>query len=193
MKRFFLSLGMAALALNCHAAPQGSKDADTQTAAAKAAIKELASSLQAELKGAMQGGGSVAAIGVCNTRAMPLTAKAAANHGMALSRVSLKNRNPANMPNDWQTDVLEYFEQQKSAGKDVKTLTWSETVSTGVGREFRFMKAIPTGEVCLRCHGAKLAPEVNAILSQLYPEDRATGFNQGDIRGAFVAVQRLPD
>jgi hypothetical protein len=110
-----------------------------------------------------------------------------------LSRVSLKNRNPANMPNSWQTTVLEDFEQQRAAGKDVTALTWSETVSTADGREFRFMKAIPTGKICLQCHGEKLAPEVSAVVSQLYPQDRATGFSEGDIRGAFVAVQKLPD
>ena len=193
MKRFFISLGVTALALNCHAAAQNGKDAEAGATAAKAAIKELAGALQTELKGAMQAGGPVAAIGVCNTRAIPLTEKAATNHDMVLSRVSLKNRNPDNMPNNWQAAVLEDFEQQRSAGKDVTALTWSETVSTGDGREFRFMKAIPTAKICLQCHGAKLVPEVGAILSQLYPEDRATGFAEGDIRGAFVAVQKLPD
>lgn len=193
MKRFFLCLGVTALALNCNAAAQTGKDAETGAAAAKAAIKELAGALQTELKGAMQAGGPVAAIGVCNTRAIPLTEKAATNHDMVLSRVSLKNRNPANMPNSWQTTVLEDFEQQRAAGKDVTALTWSETVSTADGREFRFMKAIPTGKICLQCHGEKLAPEVSAVVSQLYPQDRATGFSEGDIRGAFVAVQKLPD
>ena len=193
MKRFFISLGVTALALNCHAAADNGNDAEAGATAAKAAIKELAGALQMELKGAMQAGGPVAAIGVCNTRAIPLTEKAAANHDMVLSRVSLKYRNPDNMPNNWQAAVLEDFEQQRSAGKDVTALTWSETVSTGDGREFRFMKAIPTAKICLQCHGAKLVPEVGAILSQLYPEDRATGFAEGDIRGAFVAVQKLPD
>lgn len=193
MKRFFLSLCVTALALNCNAVSGTAKDTETGVPAAKSAIKELAEALQTELKGAMQAGGPVAAIGVCNTRAMPLTAEAAANHDMVLSRVSLKNRNPANAPNSWQAAVLEDFEKRKSAGDDIAGLAWTDTVSIDGGREFRFMKAIPTGKVCLQCHGAKLAPEVSAILSQLYPEDRATGFAIGDIRGAFVAIQKLSD
>ena len=55
------------------------------------------------------------------------------------------------------------------------------------------MKAIPTGAVCLNCHGTKIAPEVSQALAGLYPEDRATGFNEGDIRGAFVVTRKISD
>jgi len=185
MKRLLIGFCLLVLAFDCSA------DTDTDVAAAKAAIKEVAVALQAELKGAMQSGGPVAAVGLCNTQAMPITAKVAADHGMILSRVSLKNRNPLNAPNAWQTAVLEDFERQKSAGKDVTGLAWSETISVDGGQEFRFMKAIPTGTVCLKCHGTNLAPGVSDILAGLYPEDRATGFSEGDIRGAFVAIRTL--
>jgi len=55
------------------------------------------------------------------------------------------------------------------------------------------MKAIPTGGGCLLCHGTNLSPEIGQALADLYPEDRATGFTEGDIRGAFVVIQKLPD
>ena len=40
---------------------------------------------------------------------------------------------------------------------------------------------------CLACHGLKeqISPEVQAQLDRLYPEDQATGFNEGDLRGWF--------
>jgi hypothetical protein len=53
------------------------------------------------------------------------------------------------------------------------------------------MKAIPTGDVCLLCHGAQLAPGVSQVLTELYPEDKATGFSMGDIRGAFVVTREI--
>jgi len=185
MKQIVIVLCLLAVALD------GSADPLAEATVAKAAIKDLAGALQTELKNAMQTGGPVAAIAVCNTKAMPITAKVAKDHGMALSRVSVRNRNPANAPNDWQTAVLEDFERQKSSGKDIATLAWSETVNVDGGREFRFMKAIPTAAVCLNCHGTSLDPAVSGILSDLYPEDSATGFSEGDIRGAFVATQKL--
>jgi hypothetical protein len=85
------------------------------------------------------------------------------------------------------------FEAQKAGGKDVSKLGWSEMVTTENGREFRFMKAIPTGGVCLSCHGATLSPDVVQKLAELYPGDKATGFSEGDIRGAFVVTRRLSD
>lgn len=193
MKRLLLSLCLITLALDCSADQQPDANTQAEVANAKAAIKEFAGALQAQLKTAMQAGGPVAAIAVCNTQAMPITEKIAAEHGMQLSRVSLKNRNPANAPNDWQTAVLKDFEAQKSAGNDITSLVWSETVNVDGGKEFRFMKAIPTGGVCLACHGTNISPEVSKLLVDLYPNDQATGFSAGDIRGAFVVTRVGPD
>jgi len=191
VKQILLSLSLSFLTLSCYAGQQTESDTEAEIAGAKGVIKQFASALQAELKAAMQAGGPVAAIGVCHTQAMPITASVAAEHDMQLSRVSLKNRNPANVPNEWQTAVLENFDRQKATGKDITRLTWSETVDLDGSQEFRFMKAIPTGELCLKCHGSKLAPEVGQILAELYPGDRATGYNDGDIRGAFVVTRKL--
>ncbi len=52
------------------------------------------------------------------------------------------------------------------------------------------MKAIPTGPLCLACHGETLAAPVAEKIGELYPADKATGFREGDIRGAFVVTKR---
>ena len=59
-------------------------------------------------------------------------------------------------------------------------------------KTFRYMKAIPTGSLCLACHGDKLDPEVDAKLKALYPNDTARGFKEGDLRGAFTIAKPLP-
>ena len=191
MKRFLTGLCFCTLFMDVSAEQLPGDDPQAEITNAKAAIKVLAGSLQTELKGAMQNGGPVAAIAVCNTRAMPITQQVSSDHGMKLGRVSLKNRNPANAPNEWQRAVLEDFEQQKKAGRDVTTLAWSETVNIDGEQEFRFMKAIPTGGVCLSCHGTMISPDITQVLARAYPQDRATGFNEGDIRGAFVVTRTL--
>ncbi len=64
------------------------------------------------------------------------------------------------------------------------------------GRVFRCMKAIPTAELCVTCHGSNLDPAIAATLAEFYPADRATRFAVGDIRGAFdrtAAVDQLAD
>jgi len=191
MKQLIGCLCFVLLAMDCRSDPQTSPANEGDIAVAKAAIQALAGDLQTELKGAMQAGGPVAAIEVCNTKAIPITQKVASEQGLSLGRVSLKNRNPANLPNTWQITVLEDFERQKAAGMAIDSLVWSETVNVDGQREFRFMKAIPTAGICLACHGDALSPEVSQVLARLYPTDRATGYHEGDIRGAFVVTRKL--
>jgi hypothetical protein len=191
MKRFLLGLSLMFFALSCVAGQEGGSKTDTNIMEAKSAIKQVAGGLQTELKASIQAGGPVAAIGVCNTQAMPITRQASVAHDMQVSRVSLNNRNPENGANDWQAAVLESFESQKSNGADITKLAWSETVDVDGGQEFRFMKAIPTGAVCLICHGTQMSPEVSEAIANLYPQDKATGYSEGDIRGAFVVTRSL--
>lgn len=176
-----------------HADGAQATEPDTQVSNAKAAIQALGAALKTELSAAIQNGGPVAAIGVCNERAMPITHAIATQQGVQLGRVSLKNRNPLNAPNEWQKTVLESFEERTAAGQDVASLTWSETAEVDGGQEFRFMKAIPTAGMCLVCHGADLGPDVSQSLAAHYPEDQATGFSVGDIRGAFVVTRVISD
>lgn len=53
------------------------------------------------------------------------------------------------------------------------------------------MKAIPTGGVCIACHGAELDPAIAQKINELYPDDQATGYKPGDIRGAFTISQTI--
>lgn len=148
------------------------------------AIKALGGNLKGELQTAMKAGGPIQALDVCNTQAPDIAAKVTAEQGMTVSRTSLKVRNPNNAATEWQTAVLNDFESRKTAGEDPAKLAYSAVV----GDEYRFMKAIPTAAVCTNCHGAELKPSVEAKILELYPDDKATGFKEGDLRGAFVVT-----
>ncbi len=158
---------------------------------AKKITKDFVTSLKGELKKAMQAGGPVNALSVCHTKAIPITNEVAARHGVVLSRVSLKNRNPNNVPNDWQKPVLEEFDARAANGEDPKTMAFATIAEVDGKKQFRFMKAMPVGEVCLKCHGTELKPEVQAKLKELYPDDKATGYSLGQVRGAVVIVKDL--
>lgn len=166
-------------------------DESTELDWAIEATKEYAAALKSELMAAMHSGGAIEALEVCNTKALVIGQEVSLANNEHLSRVSSRNRNPANAPNEWQTAVLEAFEARKLAGEDPGTLTWHEIAQTGNGMEFRFMKAIPTAGLCLQCHGTNIAPPVAEKLAELYPADLATGFNEGDLRGAFVVTRQL--
>lgn len=158
---------------------------------ANAAIAAFSNELKAELMAAMQAGGPLNAIEVCAARAPAIAASVSIDSGMQLSRVSLRNRNPGNEPSDWQASVLRNFEQRLAAGETADSLSWQEVAVSGGRQEFRLMKAIPTAPLCLQCHGEAIAPTVAKKIGELYPEDKATGFREGDIRGAFVVTKLL--
>lgn len=164
--------------------------ADAQTDRAVSAVQAYGKALKSELVAAMESGGPLAAIEVCHTEAPAIARRVSADQGLTVTRVSLKNRNPDAAPNEWQKEVLLSFEERAGSGEDPATLAWHDTAESADGEEYRFMKAIPADGVCLACHGAALAPEVKAKLAELYPEDKATGYALGDIRGAFVVTQK---
>jgi hypothetical protein len=47
------------------------------------------------------------------------------------------------------------------------------------------MKAIPTGTMCLACHGSSVDEKTLKKINTLYPNDQAIGFSSEDLRGAF--------
>ena len=164
-------------------------DIDTEIAQAKEIISVFASTLKSELEAGVKLGGPVKALEICNTKASQIGEKIATAEGMQVSRVSLKNRSPANAPNTWQETVLENFATREAAGVDPVAMEFSEIVEHQGHKEFRSIKAIPTGGVCLACHGENLAKDVQETITTLYPDDKATGFKSGDIRGAFVVTK----
>ena len=161
-------------------------------AEARAITKSFAMSLKAELIGAMKSGGPVKAMGVCNMKAQDITADASEKSNWRVARTSLKLRNPANEPDSWEIKVLEEFEKKRAAGADPKTLEHFEVTTYEDKKSFRYMKAIPTGGPCISCHGGNnVKPEVEALIKDLYPDDKARGFQKGDLRGAFTLVKPL--
>lgn len=161
------------------------EDGDAVTRS-RAVIRDLGEALRHELVAAMKAGGPVAALGVCKTVASELATEASKRHGLKVGRTSLRVRNPANAPDGFERRVLEEFLTKAGAGADVSTLEHFEIVGEEGSRSFRYMKAIPmAAQPCLACHGPSIEPEVMAAIKSLYPEDQATGFEAGDLRGAF--------
>ena len=157
----------------------------------KGAIKEFMGQLQGELKAGMKAGGPVNAISVCQDKAPSIAKNLSDKYGWTIARTSLKIRNPANAPDTWETKILNDFEARKAKGEAAKPMAHFEVVETDGKKAFRFMKAIPTGGVCLKCHGANIAPAIKAKLQKAYPDDKATGYKLGDVRGAFTITQPM--
>jgi len=157
----------------------------------KAVIKEFMGQLKGELQGAMKSGGPVKAINVCKESAPVIAKSLSDKYGWKVARTSLKTRNATNAADAWESKVLQDFDARKQSGEKIQSMAYfSETEDKGI-KSFRFMKAIPVGKVCLKCHGENIVPAITAKLKSSYPDDKATGYRLGDVRGAFTITQPM--
>ena len=177
---------IAGLALNAHAAGEAEL-----TQEARALVKQYAHKLKHELKHALSEKGVKGAIGVCRVKAPDVSTDVSKESGWVVRRTSLKLRSLDDVPDKWEVGVMESFEKRKAAGEPVGKLEHAEVVNVKGKRWFRYMKAIPTRKVCLKCHGSDISEDVAEALDASYPFDQARGFKEGDIRGAFTLKRPL--
>lgn len=155
----------------------------------RAMVKTFAQTLKGELQAAIEQGGPASAIPVCNVKA-PEIARDLSQSEWTVRRTSHKIRNQDNAPDEWEATVLKEFLQRTAAGESPATLEKAALVPVGGRPTYRYMKAIPVGEVCLNCHGSEIDPEVRESIDSYYPQDQATGFALGELRGAFTITKR---
>jgi hypothetical protein len=151
-------------------------------------VRLFAGRLQQELMTAIKSGGLIYTVDVCQSQA-PLIAKSLSTDGWQVGRTSLKTRNIANQADEWELAMLAQFEKRNKASEDANQLTAFKKDE----RYLRYMKAIPTQQVCLACHGSKVDPGLRDAINERYQEDRAIGFSLSDIRGAFTLTKHLSE
>ncbi len=183
----------AAIALLAGAAAGAAEPAQPTEQAAHIA-QTFMQTLGRTLQQTMKQEGPVAAIKVCSAVAPSIAGELSRQNGWRITRVGTRVRNPMlGMPDAWEQQVLTQFQARAAAGESFKEMSHAEIVAEPNGRYFRFMKAIGTQARCLTCHGpvGQIPAPVHAILKQQYPFDAATGYRQGDLRGAVSIKYRF--
>ena len=144
------------------------------TQVALQAKNELAKRLSGKLMAAMSDGGPVAAIEVCSQQASEIAANVGREFGVSIGRTSYRLRNPANRAPAWTQPFVEVRETDPQ---------FVDLSNGGTGA----LLPILLQPQCLACHGPadKINANVGEQLKKLYPDDAATGFHQGDLRGWF--------
>jgi hypothetical protein len=149
---------------------------------------QLGGQLKGELTKAIADGGPIAAINVCYMRAPEIAAQLSKSSGARVGRTALRVRNPSNAPDSLERSVLEQFATDLGSGPIDRPLEAVFEIRRGDALERRYMRAIPTDALCLTCHGKTLAPELAAAIAKSYPGDQGTGFELGQLRGAFSVI-----
>ena len=175
---------LAALGCDSNSTPQsnqtegGTVVASTVPEAAKeraiAAKDALFAKLSGRLMEVMQADGPVKAIEVCSQEANEIAKTVSEEQGVRIGRTSMKLRNPKNQPPKWAKKLF----SEKPHEPQFEQLD-EETVGA--------LLPIKLQAKCLMCHGTKetLVPGVPEQLAKLYPEDQATGYTEGNLRGWF--------
>lgn len=133
--------------------------------------------------------GTEHAVDFCNIKALPLTdsmskeLSIANNFNAKIKRVSDKPRNPINKANK---DELKYIESLK------KLLVQKQEIKPQIRESKNKSIAyipIETNKMCLQCHGnpqSDIKIETLNNIIKKYPNDKATGYGENEIRGIFV-------
>lgn len=155
--------------------------------------KEFSESLKNILVKEIQTNGIVSAVNVCSDTAQILTNDYGVGKGIYIKRVSFKNRNQNSIPDKYESKALKYFEELKSSGKLDETTEYIEIEETNGIKKIRYLKPIIIQPLCLNCHGSSenINQEVKDVLNTRYPDDKATGYQINDLRGAVSISKTL--
>ncbi|NNE29971.1 MAG: DUF3365 domain-containing protein [Saprospiraceae bacterium] len=135
------------------------------------------------LMGALNKKGTDGALTFCSERAITLTDSMQNHLGVGIKRVSDQYRNPDNTAdlNELQY-ILQSKNQMKQGGEAIPKVF-------SKGKKMVGYYPITTNQMCLQCHGKKdknILSTTQDKLSELYPEDKAFGYDINELRGIWV-------
>jgi len=151
-----------------------STPSETEKSKLLAAEDLLFTKLSTRLMEALSTSGPANAIGVCQVEAKSIATEVGKEAGVLIGRTGVRLRNTSNQPPDWAKELVSARTNEPVFAE----------LSNGHAAALLPIKLQPQ---CLMCHGPKeqLIPEVKEQLTKLYPEDSATGFSEGELRGWF--------
>ncbi len=192
MRDFKLLIFLFLVLAGCVSSPE--KSAETQENEADSLYLRLKSqgkqvvgmsftALSQQLQRAISDRGLEGALAFCNVHALPITDSLSETMQVSISRTALRFRNPENAPDDIDQQVMERFQQLiAQLGKA------SDTLVRNHNGDLVYMAPIITLPACLQCHGVpdvEIKPQTMDLVRALYPDDRAIGFREGELRGMW--------
>ncbi len=143
--------------------------------------------LATNLKTAISQQGVEYAIKFCKLQAMPLTDSLSKKFAAQIRRTSLKIRNPANRPNDLESQILDAYQYNVENGLDL------EANLQRIDQDYLLYTRpiVLDSPMCLSCHGGpgeQVTDEQIKLLVSLYPDDEAVGYQLGELRGMWSIV-----
>lgn len=157
----------------------------------KAITQDAFQVLSSKLGQAVQEGGIGYALEFCNVEALPITDSLSANYNVELRRASHRPRNPANRADSLEMETIRDY-LSKLENQDPGQAEDQKELEPRVYKESEHIiyhaPIMINNGLCLNCHGregAQIQKKNLELIRQLYPDDEATGFEIGELRGIW--------
>lgn len=140
---------------------------------------EAFAALSGRLAEAISKGGHVAAIEVCSVEASDLMGEVAKSHGASIRRVTDRPRNPKNVADSRDVEVMEMMRKMLELDEMPGPVKENGVVRLPI------RIAMP---LCLTCHGneeTEIAAATLVAIRFRYPDDMATRYQLGELRGLW--------
>ena len=128
--------------------------------------------------------GMLDALEFCTVHGITFTSWTGITNEVVVRRVTHKPRNPKNRADDTELRVIRQFEKELSKHSAPRPIVMANKPSLYT----YYAPIIVDFRLCLSCHGqpgAEIKPDVLAQAKKTYPNDEATGFKLGDLRGIW--------
>lgn len=142
-------------------------------------VEQIKQNFRKALQEALTANGPAKSVDKCKIEAPKVGA--VSKESIEVGRTSHKLRNRSNAPRGWVKPILEKWAKLKAA-----EVPKHELVNLGPNH-WGYVEPIFVEALCLNCHGKNVAPLVKSAIKSGYPNDEATGFEVGQLRGLFWA------
>jgi mono/diheme cytochrome c family protein len=163
--------------------PVDASDTTNFLSVGKKVAMDTKAALGKQLFAAVEREGAAGAVEFCSLRAISITDSMAQVLNTGVKRVSDQPRNKGNQANEMELTIITEMKAMLAKGEEVKPVLNKE------GGKAVGYYPIVTNNFCLQCHGKKdgdIESVTLATLGKLYPEDKAIGYSENQLRGLFV-------
>lgn len=143
--------------------------------------------LSGQLQAALKEGGVQQAVAYCQLAGHPITDSLSEVYQADIRRVSDRPRNPKNAASEAEVELMEAYKKQLAQEEKIAP----QTVT--VDGRTRFYAPIVLMDLCQKCHGTvgeTIQADDYAFIQERYPQDQATGYKSGDLRGLWQITFR---
>ncbi|MBA4055102.1 MAG: hypothetical protein C0490_10345 [Marivirga sp.] len=184
---------LAALVTNCNTKKEGQEQPETKKGIPDSVYMQRGNqivsltfdTLRNSLLSTISSNGVDGAISFCNENAYPITGIYA--DSVVIRRTSLRVRNPNNKPDSLELLTLNDMEGLMRSSK----MPPARVVRQHSRGEIHYFKPIILRAMCMNCHGTpgvQIQNLTQTKIKQLYPDDQAVNFKEGDLRGVWHIV-----